>query len=402
MNHNWKRATACFMVLALVAVLCLGCGDHERKEQVTIVIGESIDLTGPASPAEIPVREVIEDIVRYYNEESLIPGAKIKVATYDNQFNPGRDLPGYEWCKNQGAKVIIGVHDLTAETLKPFAERDKVPVATVSYTDFAATPPGWVFIFSSHTTYQICTLLKWISEERWDYSKGLPKIGFYGWREAMNIHMEKTMREYCQAHPDKFEWVGGFMTPVGTTSCAGEIKKLKDCDYICPWFMAGAFFMRDFRARGYAATFISDSGNVGYYEFYIDLCGWEVLDGVLTTNIVPWWNEQSPAVDLIKQVVNRYHPGQARMRASYEGAFHLIYSFFEVLRQAVKEVGAEGFNGQAFYNAAVKFKVKWEGLPEWGFSDTKRYLIDNVAVHEWRANVEDMVRVSDWLPLVKE
>jgi len=55
MNHHWKRAIASFLVLALIAVLCFGCGDDkEKEEKVTIVIGEITDLTGPASPAVIP------------------------------------------------------------------------------------------------------------------------------------------------------------------------------------------------------------------------------------------------------------------------------------------------------------------------------------------------------------
>lgn len=402
MKNHWKRGIACFLVLALIAVLCMGCGDDKEKEGVTIVIGELIDLTGPASPAEIPLHHAIEDLARYYNEEGLIPGARLEVVTYDNQFNPARDIPGYEWCRDQGAKVIIGIHELTAETLKPFAERDKVPIGTVSYTDFAAEPPGWVFIFGSHISYQINTVLKWISEKHWDYSERLPRIGFYGWREPMNLNMERGMREYCQAHPDKFDWVGGFMSPVGTMSCDNEIEKLKDCDYINPYFFAGAFFMRDFRAKGYTATFISDSGNVGYYEFYTDLCGWEALDGKLTCNIVPWWNEPSPTVDLAKQVSGRYHLGEGRMGASYEGGFQIMYPFFETLRKAVEAAGAENFDGQAFYDEAVELKMKWEGLHEWSFTDTKRYLIDHVAIHEWSAEAEDLVRVSDWIPLVIE
>jgi len=41
-----------------------------------------------------------------------------------------------------------------------------------------------------------------------------------------------------------------------------------------------------------------------------------------------------------------------------------------------------------------------EGLPEWDFTDTKRYIVNAIQVYEWRAEVEDMVRMSDWLPIV--
>ena len=71
------------------------------------------------------------------------------------------------------------------------------------------------------------------------------------------------------------------------------------------------------------------------------------------------------------------------------------------MKQATEEVGAENFDGQAFYDAAVKYKTAWEGYPEWGFGETKRYLINDVQIFEWSAEADDLVRVSDWMPIVK-
>ena len=90
------------------------------------------------------------------------------------------------------------------------------------------------------------------------------------------------------------------------------------------------------------------------------------------------------------------------MGASYDGAFSLVLSFFEVVRQAIEEVGIENFDGQAFYDAAIKFNLTFEGLPPAGFTETNRVLQSHVAIHEWRAEVETMVRVTDWMPVVRE
>ena len=401
MKSNWKRAVALLLMLVLVATLCLGCGDEE--EGVTIAVGEIIDLSGPASPAVIPVHQVIEDLVRHYNDEDLIPGAKMKLVTYDCQFNPARDIPGYEWCRERGAKVILGIHNTTSETVKPFAERDKVAVGTVTHTQTIAEPPGWVFVFSSHSVYHIQRLLKWISEEHWDYEakERVPKIGFVGWRESMGMDIERAMREYSQAHPNEFEWVGGFLPPMGTMTYYGEIEKLKDCDYIEAHAYVGAAFIRDFRAKGYDATFIGEGAAVGYHEFYVETAGWEALDGMLTANIVPWWNQPVAAVDLVRGIAREYRSGPPEeLGASYLGAFFNLYGFFEILRQAVEEVGAENFDGEAFYDVAVKYKMTLEGLPEWDFTETKRYIVNAIQVYEWRAEVEDMVRMSGWLPIV--
>lgn len=56
---------------------------------------------------------------------------------------------------------------------------------------------------------------------------------------------------------------------------------------------------------------------------------------------------------------------------------------------------SENFDGQAFYDRAVRFKTDWAGYPEWGFTETQRYLVKHTAIYEARADVEDVVRVSD-------
>ena len=68
-------------------------------------------------------------------------------------------------------------------------------------------------------------------------------------------------------------------------------------------------------------------------------------------------------------------------------------------------MGAENFNAQAFYNAAMKFKTEgpiWEGYPEWNFTEARKYLPTDLFVYEYSAEAEDLVRVSDWLPVVTE
>jgi len=180
MKRNWIKGVACFLVVALTALFGVGCGGGGEGGKVTILVGEIIDLTGPGSPAVKTFHYATQDLARYYNDQGLIPGAEIKLATWDMQFNTARDLPGYDWCKQQGAKVIFGIHESTPITLKPFAERDKIPVFTGSFTEAAAEPPGWVFIDGADVAKQEATILKWVSNNDWDYAAKarVPKVGF--------------------------------------------------------------------------------------------------------------------------------------------------------------------------------------------------------------------------------
>ena len=114
-------------------------------------------------------------------------------------------------------------------------------------------------------------------------------------------------------------------------------------------------------------------------------------------------------VDLAKELLRRYRPAQAddvmHTGQAYAGVCSETVAIFEILQTAVEEVGAENFDGQAFYDAAVKYETSgrlWEGYLKSGFSGTKRYLLDHYLIYEWDAEREDLVRVGDWQSLVAE
>jgi hypothetical protein len=90
---------------------------------------------------------------------------------------------------------------------------------------------------------------------------------------------------------------------------------------------------------------------------------------------------------------------------AYVGGVHNLLNAFQILANAVEAVGAENFDGQAYYDAAIKFKTSgpmWEGYPQWEFTETKRYLVNSLIVSEFSAEVEDLVNLSGWLPLITD
>jgi hypothetical protein len=409
-KNEWKRAVASFLALALVAVLCLSCDGGGKG--VTIVIGELTDFTGPAGPACKPIHYAIQDMARYYSEDALIPGVKVKIATYDTKTDPARELLGYEWCKGRGAKVIISYMPGAAEVLKPFAERDKVVIAALGALPSAFEPPGWVFGFSNTQFWAMKSLLQWVSEYQWDYdTQGIPKLGLAGWSDPSSHNIEAAIKEYIEKHPGKFGYVGGYFSPVGTMTFRGEAEKLKDCDYVTSGSgFAIPYILRELRAMDSKARLIDATSSVGSFKgFYVDLVGWKVIDGTLFTNQSIYWNESTPIVDLVKELLYQYRPSEAEeiinAGVGYVGAAHQMIAIFEVLQQAIQKVGAENFDGQAFFDAALSYRTAssmWEGYREWGFGQTKRYLMDHNVIYEFSAEAQDLVRVTDWLPQIKE
>jgi ABC-type branched-subunit amino acid transport system substrate-binding protein len=409
MKCHFKMLMALLLVLALMVSLSLSCGGGGGGK-VTITIGELTDLTGPASPAVATIHYALEDMVRYYNDEGLIPGVKLNVATWDTQYDPSRDVPGYDWVREKGARLIVAVTPQDALILKPFAERDKVAVAALGTDPGLLEPPGWVFCMSNSQGMEAKTLLKWIADQVWNYGQGaVPKVGLVAWNDATSKDLEEAIKGYCQAHSDKFQYAGGILAPMGTMMWGGQVDALKGCDYIFAFGQGGCSFIQEFRGRGYHATFI-DAGTFSMMESYVvNTLGWQGLDGIFSANSTPGWNDNTTIVNLAKELLSKYRPGQAKdivdAGFAYVGGVHNLVATFQILQQAMEKVGAKNFNGQAYYDAAVKFETGgplYEGYPQWGFSATKRYLVDDSVIFKFSAEEKELVKITDWLPLVTD
>jgi len=417
MKCKCKMAVAFLLVLALLVPLSFGCGGAGKGVK-TIHIGELTDFTGTAAPALKNITYVTEDVARYYNDNNLIPGVRVKVDAYDTMFQPAREITGYDWCKSRGAKVIITIISATAEVVKAFADKDKIAIAAMSTAPALFEPqPGMAFGFSGTTVATMKTIMQWVRQNDWK-GQGTPTLGLVSWDDRSSLDAKKAVEDYIDAHPGSYNLVGGYVSPVGTSTFVSEAKKLKDCDYVTSTsgYPLG-FFLRDLRAAGSKAKLFEGTGAMmSYRAFYANLCGWDALDGSLCTANSYYWNDSSAQVDLFKKLVHDYHPSEVNTIIAggngYVGAGQMVVEIFEILRQAIQKVGADNFDGPAFVDAAINYKTTgamWKGsppgtpdIPEWGFSQTKRILITDMLVYEFRKDGQDIFRKTDWIPMVEE
>jgi hypothetical protein len=256
------------------------------------------------------------------------------------------------------------------------------------------------------------TLMKWIWENHWNQSQGPAKIGLWGWGEPAIYTIQVAMEEYIADNSGQFTDGGTCIVPFGSIVTSSDPYKLKDCDYITLLGFPMASFIKAYQDVGYSgATFIDPSmGAASYRGYFVDLIGYERLDGTLTSNSSPFWSDDTPIVNLAKELLERYRPGQAEeviyAGLAYCGGVQNMVCTFQILINAIEAVGgAENFDGQAFYDAAVKFKTGgplFEGYPQWEFTDTKRYLVDSVIISEFSASAQDLVSISGWIPLVTD
>ncbi len=404
---DWKKTL--FMVLLacilVVGPLAVGCGEEEVKEG-TVTIGFMTDLSGPAAVGLKYLNWALEDQVKQMNEDEVIPGTTFELKTFDTQYNASRALEGYDWLKSEGAQVIFNVEATSAEALKAKCERDKIPMFGLTSTTALTDPPGWVFLAHCPTNYMTAVLAKYVGEQ-WTETRKI-KIGFLGWNTTENLAQQQGVKDWADAHTDKFEWVASCVAPQGTVTWAAEVETLKDCDYI--YFsaagMAPAVFCAEYRAKGYDATFLCADGSLAFQALYIQKAGWAAMDGTLSVCNWGWWSLDTDVVNSAKATLQKYHPGDAQtaiaMGISYIGGYSQWYVALDILQRAVKSVGVDKFDGTAFYDTAQTVELEWDGYEPFGFSETKRYVPDHASIWKWSAADQDLVKVTDWLPIITE
>jgi len=414
----------CTILLALVMItlpLLAACGgDDEDKrtpvpddvltpsgDDVIFTIGNLTDLTGVASSAFEVINMGINDMVDHYNENNLIPGIEMEVITYDGQYDPSRDIPGWEWLTEHGADVIFAGAPHSFVTLQRRADIDEVILFGNSATLDLLTGLGYIFSLGTVPRYEAWTLMGWIAENHWDYeANGPAKIGGAAWESPYETGFFDAVEEYAEIHPDQFEFVGGYYAPFGTFSWGPEIQALKDADYIFPCTGCLSGFAKEYRNVGGQATLIGNGAHVAFMQLIDDARAWDDIDGMLYILATKWWTDEGELVEKIRELLYEKHPDSAeaiiREGTGYLASY-IPYIMLEIIRDAAEAVGPENIDSQAIYDAAESFSLTIEGIERFSFEGkTIRSVSNYYIVHEARASEEDLFSVSDWLPIVVE
>ncbi|MFC2028217.1 ABC transporter substrate-binding protein, partial [Chloroflexota bacterium] len=351
-----KLGIIVLVILLSVVPLIAACSSSDDDENITppitsiapsdipiveITIGNLTDVTGVSANGMAPINMALDDMVKYYNENNLIPGVELKIESYDGQYDPSKDIPGYEWLLERGADLVFTPVPPTPASLRARVDQDKIMLFTASGNLNDLMPPGYVFSIASIPQWEAPTLLKWIAENDPDFPAGRPaKIGGASWTDGYSASFFGEMEAYAEAHPDQYEWVEGRLTNFSFT-WGPEVEALKDCDYVFPNIIMNTF-VKEYRAAGYTAKMIGGDP----HGAFLDMLGkedlWDEVDGMYAVRCYTWWNEDVPLMNLAKQLLNDYHPDKAeevvKSGVSYI-AIGPIYIMLELIKETVDAVG---------------------------------------------------------------
>ncbi len=383
-----------------------GNGNGGNGEDVVITVGNLTDQTGVASEPMSYIEMALEDIVEYYNENNLIPGVRLRVTDYDDQYDPARDIPGYRKLKSDGADFIWTPVTLAVPVLKPILDRDKFVlfVATANMPKHELEG-GYVFSMGITPRNEAYTLLEWLPENDEDFPEGRPAlIGAAAWNDGYSNLLFEAAKDYADAHPDKYKWDKTFLTDF-SFSWKVEADALKDCDYV---FLPTPphVFVRDFRDAGGTAKFLATDPCTAFLGIIGDSGLWDEVDGSLFIRSSRWYNETGPIIDITNQLLEEKHSASEAAEIRRQGCGYIAtknqFLMLDIVRKAVEEVGPENFDSQALYDAAITWEYEYEGIPKFNNFDANKRIAQNYyAVYEADAALENIVRAhTDWLPEV--
>lgn len=400
-----RGALVFMVVLILASGLTLGCGSSEENGGAgTIKIGLITDLTGGTSPLTKKTATAIQDATQYFMEtDPLAEGLDFEVVLADQKMDDSLNLQLFEFLKDRGCQAIVTTPGATGDQLREPAAAARIPLFSLSVSEYQVDPPAWVFATPGETYKYTKAQLKWVAENDWKDTTRKPRIGAVVWEETYETEQIRAIEAYVAANPGQYQLGPMVTVPLGTYAFTGAIEQVKDCDYVMtPAIgLAPANFIKAFRDRGYTAKLLGGESQAGFLGVIVGASGWDYVDGMLTAGTAIYWTDDYPIVQEAEAAISQFHSGaelaDLKSDITWIASFSGHLSIMEILATAAKNKGSADITGQDIYDAAIGFS--WDlGTGEQGYSATDRILRETVAVYEWRAEGEDLFRVSDWLP----
>lgn len=411
--------TAVFIMVSILGLSLLGaCGGGDDDgatptdtstptttptEKVKITIGNHTDKTGPAAQAMQIVDAGLADVIKYYNDNNLIPGVRVDFVEYDGALDPSRDIPGWEWLKQKGSDVIMAWMPAISVTLQPLADRDQIPLFVANTVAEVIYPPGYTFATSPLFEHMIWTLTDWVMENDWDWeTNGPAKVGGALDEAANPALIFGAFEKYAETYPERMEWVGGYTVPQGVFTWATEVEELKNCDYI---YLPNIFpfFVKDYVNAGYSkAKFLTGDNHTSFVGLLDDMGYWPKIDGMINITQSEWWTEDAEYSNFARELANTYRSDMMstilRNPKGYNSFANGLHAL-ETIRIAAETVGPENIDSQALLRAAEQLIIEFDGIQRFSYSPTKRTSPDRLAIYEAVGQDKSFVPVSEWLPI---
>jgi hypothetical protein len=374
-----KRKGAGLAILVLIAALLValpalaGCGGKSKEEQETILIGIMADFTGTAGTAMQPTVEATEEYLTKVlpNSDNPLPGVKVRFTRFDTQLDYSKITGGYEELKSRGVDMMIIMNAQDKELLGTRPNEDGIPCIGTMGLQSNLTD-DWAITTWSPIQSQGEVEMLFIMDD-WDYegTGRSPKVGHVGYTLVSSTYYQEGIDKVRNdpAYAGKITWGGFERGALGNVVWTSEVGRLKSCDYIVV-STAGAMvssFVSQARAAGYTGKFITGmEGFPGFWNLVTDEMAGSLdeLYGCYYVAWWPWWDENVPMIQEVKDYIATYHASNAdellHSSACISG-WELGKAIEQAIRNAIDAVGAENVDSAALRDGLFSINVQFPG-----------------------------------------
>lgn len=356
------------------------------------------DLTGPIAAQATTGALAREHFFREANEKGGVEGVKVKNIIVDCRYDTARAISAYNRYRKENKFLYVYVPSTgIAKVMYPYAERDKIVMQVPGVGEFQARL-GRAFTYSPPYQDMFAASLDWAVED-WQKrgNPGKPVVGYIAWDNPFGKEHLLGGKEYVEKIgvkllPPEFFPVGSLRHDVWLTRLAGQ-----GVNYI---FVAAtdpevSNVVRDAYALGLTKKiqFISDiwgtTMETGVKAHPDELEGEVIVSSYLRGDD----GANHPRASTWK----RYTNTPPSIITSYAGGYGMFcVPLLGALRIALKDVGYEKLDGDAFYQALLKTTgLNTEGITgPIDLSPTSRRVSRHVKFY--RVTGGKIVPITDW------
>jgi ABC-type branched-subunit amino acid transport system substrate-binding protein len=394
-----KRTKVLLWLLGLFLTVGLGWSQAGAQEK-TVTFLDLTDNTGAISGLAGGGSEMCEGTFRYFNAQGGIDGVKINYIGVDTRYDVARAVSAYKRYRKTPKLLLINtIGTGLGKAIYPLIEQDKLTNYTPGDGEFQAKLSR-TFIYSTPYQDGFAAALDWMVDDWKKKGKsGAPVVGFMSWDNPYGREPFRGGKEYAQKIGVKL--LDPELFPTGSLKHDVWLNRLasKGANYI---YVGGvdptqSNVIRDAFSLGLTKTiqFVSDYWGpdqaVGV-KSHPDALEGSVLVSCFSRGSDTYKHPIMSKVwtEVLKRPLNK-------MNDSASIGFSWAMHFIAALKIALKDVGYEKLDGEAYYKALQKLKgmdVTQGATGLCDYSPTSRRMSRYVKFY--RVTAGKNVPITDW------
>jgi ABC-type branched-subunit amino acid transport system substrate-binding protein len=349
-----------FLSILLIFAALVVHAPAEAADKV-ITIYAMGDYSGPYGGITTPGLPAHRDVMKYWEKNNLIPGAKYQLKWSDSGGVLARATSIFRRLKESKPKPLLIVIAQTgeAEALRPLFEESKIVLFSWGASAKVTYPVG-KYVFGNMVSYpdQFGFFIDYVSKN-WDYAKMKrnPKVGILTWDTAFGRGFESDVT-MAYAAQKKVDIIKPFQfAPTAPVDVSTQLLSLnkEGADWIYSSWLAPqtATVCKDLARLGFKDK-IKYAGSCPTGDVFLKRLAGDDAEGFLSTHSYATFDEDPNSLWI--KMFKENHRKPEDMAYGYPQMACGTMTILEAYRRAIQKVGWEKLNSDALSEALESLK----------------------------------------------